>query len=69
MVEYEFRELTFGRDTGRAQVRQALTEHAEYGSWELFRVRVFWGGLRKVVLRRKIIRVRSTLGAFAHPQV
>lgn len=60
MVEYEFRELTFSRDTGRGAVKQTLTEHAEYGSWELVRVRLFWGGTRKVVLRRKIIRVRRT---------
>lgn len=60
MVEYEYRELTFQRDQGRGEVRQALTEHAEYGSWELVRVRVFWGGARKVLLRRKIIRVRRT---------
>lgn len=60
MVEYEFRELTFARDQNRSAVRQALTEHAEYGHWELVRVRVFWGGVRKVILRRKIIRVRRT---------
>ena len=44
----------------RSEVRQSLAEHAEYGHWELARVRVFWGGVRKVVLRRKIIRVRRT---------
>lgn len=60
MVEYEFRELTFYRDQSRGAVRQTLTEHAEYGAWELVRVRVFWGGMRKAVLRRKIIRVRRT---------
>lgn len=60
MVEYEFKELTFHRDQERSAVRQALTEHAEYGHWELVRVRVFWGGTRKVVLRHKIIRVRRT---------
>lgn len=60
MVEYEFRELTFTRDQSRSEVRQSLAEHAEYGHWELARVRVFWGGVRKVVLRRKIIRVRRT---------
>ena len=51
MVEYEFRELTFYRDSSRSAVRQALAEHAEYGHWELVRVRLFWGGMRKVVLR------------------
>ncbi|MDO5738598.1 MAG: DUF5703 family protein [Ornithinimicrobium sp.] len=60
MVEYEFRELTFLRDSSRSFVRQTLTDHAEYGHWELVRVRLFWGGIRKVVLRRKIIRVRRT---------
>jgi hypothetical protein len=60
MVEYEFRELTFPRDSDRSVVRQTLTEHAEYGHWELVRVRLFWGGTRKVVLRRKIIRVQRT---------
>lgn len=60
MVEYEFRELTFPRDSSRSAVRQTLAEHAEYGNWELMRVRLFWGGVRKVVLRRKIIRVRRT---------
>ena len=53
MVEYEYRELTFHRDQGRGEVRRALTDQAEYGHWELVRVRVFWGGLRKVVMRRK----------------
>jgi len=38
-----------------------LTEQAEYGRWELARTRLFAGGERKVWLRRKIIRVRSTL--------
>ena len=38
-----------------------LTEHAEYGRWELARTRLFAGGERKVWLRRKTLRVRSTL--------
>jgi hypothetical protein len=60
MVEYEFRELRFQRDTSSAAVRQALTEAAEYGHWELVRVTLFWGGLRRATLRRRIIRVRRT---------
>lgn len=60
MIEYEFQTLTFGRETSRADVRRALAEQAEYGSWELYRVRVYWGGLRRAWLRRKIIRVRRT---------
>jgi hypothetical protein len=60
MVEYEFRDVRFPRDASRSQVRQALAEAAEYGHWELVRVTLFWGGARKVTLRRKIIRVRRT---------
>lgn len=60
MVEYEFRTLRFHRGTSRSEVRQALTEAAEYGHWELFRVSVYWGGERRATLRRKIIRVRRT---------
>ena len=60
MVEYEFRELRFQRDTSRSDVRRALTEAAEYGHWELVRVTTYWGGHRRATLRRKIIRVRRT---------
>lgn len=60
MTEYEFRVLTFPRDTSRADVRQALTDHAEYGHWELARTRVYIGGARRVWLRRRIIRVART---------
>jgi hypothetical protein len=35
-----------------------LNDHAEYGHWELARLRLFPDGTRKVVLRRKIMRVR-----------
>lgn len=60
MVEYEYRVLDFRRDIPRGDVRQALTDHAEYGHWELFRTRAYLGGHRRVWLRRKIIRVRRT---------
>lgn len=60
MIEYEYRVLTFGRDQSRAAVRKALTDHAEYGRWELHRVRLYWGGVRRAELRRKIIRVQRT---------
>lgn len=60
MAEYEYQMLTFGRDESRAAVRQALADHAEYGHWELWRVSLFMGGVRKAILRRRIIRVRRT---------
>jgi hypothetical protein len=58
--QYEYRVLTLSRDTTRSDVRRLLTEHAEYGRWELARVRLYMGGSRKVWLRRKIIRVART---------
>jgi hypothetical protein len=60
-VEYEFRVLALPRETSRGDVRRLLTEQAEYGRWELARTRIYLGGTRKVWLRRKIIRVHSTL--------
>lgn len=58
--QFEFRVLTLPRGTSRGDVRQVLTEHAEYGRWELARVRLYVGGTRKVWLRRRIQRVERT---------
>ncbi|AEE45906.1 DUF5703 family protein [Cellulomonas fimi] len=59
--QYEYRVLTLPRTTSRNDARQMLTEQAEYGRWELARSVLYVGGERRVWLRRKIIRVRSTL--------
>ncbi|KGN42819.1 hypothetical protein N801_11790 [Knoellia aerolata DSM 18566] len=56
MVEYEYRVMVFGRDTRRGDIRRELTEHAEYGHWELHRTRIYIGGVTRTWLRRKIIR-------------
>ena len=61
MLEYEYQELRFPRGTSRSAARQALTEHAEYGDWELERLRLYPDGSRRVRLRRKIIRVVRTM--------
>lgn len=55
--DYEYQVLSMPRGTTRSQARQVLTEHAEYGHWELARVRLYSGGRRRVWLRRKIIRI------------
>lgn len=60
MIEYEYRVLQVTESVSRADVRAMLTEQAEYGHWELARVRLFRGGARKVWLRRRIIRVQRT---------
>lgn len=59
---YETKIVTVPRTTSRRELRQLLTEEAEYGKWELSRLRLYAGGERKVWLRRRIIRVKPTLG-------
>lgn len=58
---YEYRVLTLPRSTSRAEAKALLTEQAEYGRWELARVVCYWGGARKVTLRRRILRVQRSL--------
>ncbi|MCU0264557.1 MAG: DUF5703 family protein [Actinomycetia bacterium] len=60
MTEYEVRELVLPRGTTRGAARQLLTDHAEYGGWELARLRLYADGTRRVWLRRRIIRVVRT---------
>ncbi|MDP9444004.1 MAG: DUF5703 family protein [Actinomycetota bacterium] len=60
-MELEFRRLVIPRTVGRSAVRRLLSEHAEYGGWELDRLRLFADGTRRVTLRRRIIRARRTL--------
>ncbi|MGF1648714.1 MAG: DUF5703 family protein [Kineosporiaceae bacterium] len=60
-TQYEYRVVSVPRGTSRAELRRRLTEDAEYGRWELARTRVYLGGGRKVWLRRRTMRVASTL--------
>jgi hypothetical protein len=59
-VEWEFEKVTFSREFSRNVVTKLLVERAEHGGWELDRLRLSPDGTRRVVLRRKIIRQRST---------
>ena len=61
MVEYEYRRLVLPRGTGRNAAQRLLTEAAEREHWELDRLRLYPDGRRNVVLRRRILRVKSTL--------
>ncbi len=60
-MEFEYQRVFIPRDTSRGAALRLLTDHAEYGHWELVRTRLFPDGSRRVTLRRKIIRARSTL--------
>jgi hypothetical protein len=59
--QYEYRVVTFDPDTTVPDARKVLTEEAEYGRWELARTLLYIGGRREVWLRRRIIKVSSTL--------
>jgi hypothetical protein len=61
MDDFEFRRMFVPRTMARSALRQLLSAEAEYGGWELDRLRLFTDGTRRVVLRRRIIRMRSTL--------
>lgn len=58
--EYELRIVTVGRGLSKQDAKEMLTEEAEYGRWELDRTRIYMGGVRKVWLRRRIMRVHRT---------
>jgi hypothetical protein len=63
MADYSYLVLYLPRGTSRDAARRILTDHAEYGSWELSRLRLYPDGSRKATLRRMIIRqARAQLG-------
>jgi len=61
LMEYEYQTLRLPRGTSRGATARLLTDHAEYGHWELARLRLAPDGSRTVWLRRKIIRAVRTL--------
>jgi len=60
-VEYQIERVKLGRHLSRGAVRRLLTDQAEYGGWELTRLRRYRDGSREVWIRRKIIKVQWTL--------
>ena len=56
MAEYSYLVLNLPRGVSRDVARRILTDHAEYGDWELAKMRLFADGSRKATLRRRIIR-------------
>jgi hypothetical protein len=61
MPEYEFVDVYVPRGVTRKDTTRLLTDHAEYGHWELERLRLNPDGSRRVRLRRRIIRqLRAT---------
>jgi hypothetical protein len=60
MAEYSYLVVYLPRGTSRDVARRILADHAEYGQWELARMRLNADGSRNATLRRQIIRPRRT---------
>jgi hypothetical protein len=60
MAEYDYMVVHLPRGMTHEAARRILTDHAEYGEWELARLRLYADGSRKVTLRRRIIRAVRT---------
>ena len=68
MTEYSYLVVYLPRGMPRDAARLILTDHAEYGQWELARMRLNADGSRKATLRRQIIRPGRN-SATARPSV
>jgi Family of unknown function (DUF5703) len=66
-AEWEYRRLYLSRQVSRRAAQQLLTDYAEYGHWELDRLRLYPDGSRRVVLRRRIIRQRRGVAPAPSP--
>ena len=60
MAEYAYMVVHLPRGMSRETARRVLTDHAEYGEWELARLRLYADGSRTATLRRRIIRAVRT---------
>ncbi len=61
MTQYSYLVVYLPRGISRDSARKILTDHAEYGDWELTRLLLFADGSRKATLRRTIIRPVRTM--------
>ncbi len=61
MPEWEYRVLWFAPRKDADEVRRVLGEQADYERFELIRSRLYWGGGRRVWLRRRAMTVRRTI--------
>jgi hypothetical protein len=56
MAEYSYLTVYLPRELTLDAARRILTDHAEYGDWELARLRRYADGSRKATLRKRVIR-------------
>jgi len=67
MKEYSYLVVCLPRGMPRDAARRILTDHAEYGQWELARMRLNADGSREATLRRQIIRPGRNPAALRPP--
>lgn len=63
-TKYEYLTLTLERGQSVQEARARIREHTEYGKWELSKSIILYGGRRRYILKRKIIRVINTRHLF-----
>lgn len=51
-MRYEYQKVSLPRTVGRDAAQEILKLHAEFGEWELARLRLYPDGQRLVTLRR-----------------
>lgn len=59
--QWEYLVMTVAPRDSVSEARRRVVEHAEYGKWELQRTILYRGGARRYWMRRRIMRVKSTL--------
>lgn len=59
--DYEYLVLSVDPYESLPEARRLISDHAEYGKWELQRTRIYRGGQHRYWLRRKIMRVQRTV--------
>jgi hypothetical protein len=60
-ADYEYAPVRIPPGTDRGAAAEHLTLQAEYGGWELDRVRLHADGTRRVWLRRRLVPARVPL--------
>jgi len=62
-VEFEYQRVFIPRDTSRGAALRLLTDHAEYGHWELERTRLFPDGSRSTDTESLVVSWFVTSGS------
>ena len=58
---YEYLTITVEAHENLKDARSRISEHTEYGKWELARSTILYGGRRRYWMRRRVMRVLSLI--------